>query len=196
MSVPSPEQRIRRLIGIVGGGGSPHALLDILRRLPQDFPVPIVFSLSHEPGFLESLAVWLEQRSSFEVLVAEEDGILPAPGNVYVLASEPYAELEQGRLRFRPGGRDYQAKNVLFRSMARELGPGAIAVILSGMDSDGAEGMKAVRNAGGFTIAQDEATSAIYVIARFAVELDAVCELLPIQEIGPRLLSLVTESNV
>ncbi len=192
MNVPSPDERTCRLIGIVAATGGPQALAEILGVLPRDFPVPIVISLTLVPSFVEELAARLNQHARLEV-VAVKDETVPAPGKIYVSAGDPYVELVQGRLRFRPSGRDDQAKNVLFRSMAQELGPGAVAVILSGMGSDGAEGMKVVRDAGGFTIAQDKATSVIYGIAGFAVELDAVCESLPIQEIGPRLLSLVAE---
>jgi chemotaxis response regulator CheB len=81
--------------------------------------------------------------------------------------------------------------DLLFGSMAREQGSGAVAVILTGMGADGAAGMKKVREAGGYTIAQDWATSVVYSKARFAVKLDAVCESLPLEQIAPRLLELV-----
>jgi len=58
------------------------------------------------------------------------------------------------------------------------------------MGSDAAEGMKEVRDAGGYTIAQDESTSLVYSTPRFAVEINAACESLPIKEIAPRLLAL------
>jgi two-component system chemotaxis response regulator CheB len=85
--------------------------------------------------------------------------------------------------------------DLLFRSMAREQGPGAVAVVLTGMGSDGAAGMKEVRDAGGYTIAQDEATSRVYVKARLAVQLDAVCESLSLERIAPRLVELVAVSS-
>jgi two-component system, chemotaxis family, protein-glutamate methylesterase/glutaminase len=75
--------------------------------------------------------------------------------------------------------------------MARDVGPGALAVILTGMGDDGSEGMKEVRDAGGYTIVQDSATSAVYGTAKLAVQLNAACESLPILEIAPRLLELI-----
>jgi two-component system chemotaxis response regulator CheB len=63
-------------------------------------------------------------------------------------------------------------------------------VILTGMGIDGAQGVKEVRDAGGFTIAQDESTSIVYSMPRFAVEMDAACESLPLREIAPRLLAV------
>jgi two-component system chemotaxis response regulator CheB len=65
-----------------------------------------------------------------------------------------------------------------------------VAVILTGMGADGAEGMKEVRDSGGYTIAQDETTSLIYGTPGFAVQIHAACESLPLQEIAPRLLTL------
>ncbi len=85
-------------------------------------------------------------------------------------------------------------RNALFRSMARDVGSGALAVILTGMGSDGAEGMKEVHDAGGYTIVQDRSTSVVYGTADFGVQLNAVCESLPIHEIAPRLVNLVATS--
>jgi two-component system chemotaxis response regulator CheB len=85
--------------------------------------------------------------------------------------------------------------DLLFRSMVREQGPGAVAVVLTGMGSDGAAGMKEVRDAGGYTIAQDQATSLVDLKARYAVQLDAVSESLPLERIAPRVLELVASSS-
>ena len=79
---------------------------------------------------------------------------------MYTAGTERLLQIEHGRFRFaQPESRHYNTMVLLFRSMARELGIGAIAVILTGIGSDGAAGMKEVREAGGYTIAQDEATS-------------------------------------
>ena len=80
----------------------------------------------------------------------------------------------------------------LFRSMARELGPRAVAVILTGMGVDGAEGMKEVHDSGGYTVTQDESTSLIYGTPRCAVRLNAAHESLALQEIAPKLIELVS----
>jgi two-component system, chemotaxis family, protein-glutamate methylesterase/glutaminase len=77
--------------------------------------------------------------------------------------------------------------------MARDQGSRAVAIILSGLGQDGAEGMKEVRDAGGHTIIQDESTSIMFETARRAVALDAACESLPVQEIAPRLVALAAD---
>jgi two-component system chemotaxis response regulator CheB len=80
--------------------------------------------------------------------------------------------------------------DVLFESIAREYGPTAVACLLTGMGRDGAAGLLDVRRAGGFTIAQDEATSIVYGMPREAVILGAAESILPLGEIGPALAAI------
>jgi two-component system chemotaxis response regulator CheB len=80
--------------------------------------------------------------------------------------------------------------DVLFESIAEEIGPRAIACLLTGMGKDGAAGLLAVRRAGGLTLAQDEATSVVYGMPREAVALDAAERVLPLEEIGPTIARL------
>jgi two-component system, chemotaxis family, protein-glutamate methylesterase/glutaminase len=77
--------------------------------------------------------------------------------------------------------------------MARDQGSRAVAIILSGLGQDGAEGLKDVRDAGGHTIVQDESTSIVFEMARSAVALNAACESLPVHEIAPRLVALAAD---
>jgi two-component system chemotaxis response regulator CheB len=176
---------------MVGATGAFEALSIILNRLPREFQLPILFVWSMPDVFLEGTVARLAHRSSLPV-VAVEDEQVPQAGNVYVAGTDRNLLFEQGRLRFI--GRDpksHDTMDVLFHSMARELGTGAVAVILSGMSKDGAQGLRAVRDAGGFTIAQDEATSIVYGMPWEAVRLNAACESLAVQHIAPRLLELV-----
>jgi two-component system chemotaxis response regulator CheB len=154
------------MVGIVGASGVQHATPIILSGLPGDFPTPLLVVAAMPDEFTDRFVTYLATKSALPVARAE-DGQVPRPGNVYVAGTDPYLLLDAGRLRFHERGpRAYDAKNALFRSMARELGSRAIAVILTGMGTDGAEGMKAVRDAGGHTIAQDEATSLVYGMPR------------------------------
>jgi two-component system, chemotaxis family, protein-glutamate methylesterase/glutaminase len=192
MDRPLREPVTPRLIGIVAASGGPAALGEILGGLPPDFPVPILVVQSVHPDFLEKLVMRLNDRCLLQVIAAR-DGQVPEPGRVYVASDDPGLLVVQHRLRLeRRDSRSHDdSKNALFRSMARDQGSGAVAVILTALAPDGVEGMKAVRDAGGYTIVQDQATSVIYGPAEIAVRLDAVCESLPLQEIAPRLLSLM-----
>jgi two-component system chemotaxis response regulator CheB len=189
MDRTSREPETRRAVGIVAGTGGPQALAEILAGLSRDFTAPILVVMSMRGYLLAPFVAWLGERCPLEVTVAA-DGDDPEPGRVYVGSGDPHLLIEQGRLRLRPGGSGDQPKDALFRSMARDLGPRAIAVVLTGMGRDGAEGMKEVRDAGGFTIAQDESTSLVYSTPRFAVEANAARESLPLEAIAPGLLEL------
>jgi two-component system chemotaxis response regulator CheB len=180
------------LIGIVAASGGIQALAEILGDLPREFPVPILVVQSIHPAFLEEFVARLDNQCLVEVVVAE-DGQVPEPGKVYVASEDPFLLLVEGRLRLdrRDPLTTREPKNALFRSMARELGSGALAVILTGISPDGAAGMKEVRDAGGYTIVQDEATAVVAATPLFALRLNAACESIPIQEIAPRILELV-----
>jgi two-component system chemotaxis response regulator CheB len=182
-----------RLIGIVAATGGLEALAEILRGLPREFPSPILVVMNMPDDFLKPIVARLAEKSLIPVTVAE-DGLVPEPGKVYVASATGQCHLliVQGRLRLveREAG-VYNSKDILFHSMARELGPGAVAVTLTGMGMDGADGMKKVRDSGGYTIAQDASTSLIYGTPGFAVRLNAVCESLPLPEIAPRLRALI-----
>jgi two-component system chemotaxis response regulator CheB len=95
------------------------------------------------------------------------------------------------RLSFAPPLRGHRpSADVLFQSVAKSVGPHAIGVILTGMGEDGAEGMLAIRAAGGHTLAQDEASSVVYGMPRAAVERGAVEKVLPLGEMGAYLNAL------
>ncbi len=80
--------------------------------------------------------------------------------------------------------------------MARSLGPLALGVLLTGMGEDGAEGLRDIRERGGYTIAEDESTAVVYGMPAAAVRLGAVCELLPLHEIAPRIVGLLSAREV
>jgi two-component system chemotaxis response regulator CheB len=191
MDQPSREPATVRLIGIVSASGGLQALPEILGSLPQEFPVPILVLPRIHPEYLKELVARLDAKCLLQVTVAE-DGQVPEQGRVYVASDDLRLVVAQGRLLLERGNPDCKrvTANALFRSMARDVGSGALAVILTGMGDDGAEGMKEVRDAGGYTIVQDRATSVVYGTAKLAVQLNAACESLPIQEIAPRLVAL------
>jgi chemotaxis response regulator CheB len=195
MGHQSLEPGPARMVGIVGASGVLQAIPTILSMLPQDFPAPILVVVAMPDTNVSPVASRFAEKSRLPVATAE-GGRMPESGNVYVAGTERLLLIEQGRLRFaQRESRLDNTMDLLFRSMAREQGPGAVAVVLTGMGSDGAAGMKEVRDAGGYTIAQDQATSLVYLKARYAVQLDAVCESLPLERIAPRLLELVAPNS-
>ena len=190
---PPPQRRRDRWKTVVIGAstGGIEALLQLLAAYSEDCPPTLI--VQHIRGdFLSGLARRLDRNCAAKVGQATGGALIQAgqvwlaPGNSEHLALAPGA----GRCRLVPdapvsGHRP--AVDVLFRS-AVQLGPEVVAVLLTGMGSDGADGMAEIRAAGGWTIAQDEASSTVYGMPRSAVELGAVAQQLPIDRIGGAVL--------
>jgi two-component system chemotaxis response regulator CheB len=178
------------VIAICASTGGPAALRAVLGKLPADFPLPVLVVQHMTPGFTASFARWLEHDLAPPVALAADgkrarSGVWIAPDGAHLLLERSM------RMRLdttTPGTPHRPAGDALLNSVAASGHKGAIAVVLTGMGRDGAEGTAAVRAAGGMTIAQDEGTSAIYGMPRAAVELGAQI-VLPLDEIGDVLIS-------
>jgi two-component system chemotaxis response regulator CheB len=178
-------------VAIAASTGGPRALLSLLGSLPTAFEIPILVVQHMSPGFVGRLAEWLDTAVSLPVRVAE-NGDVPGCG-VWIAPEDAHLVLRPGGTlgldRATPGTPHRPAADVLFRSVASTAGAGAVAIVLTGMGSDGAAGSAAVRAGGGVTIAQDEASSAIYGMPRAAAEQGAE-HVLALEDIGPALLAL------
>ncbi len=157
-------RRAWRVIGVASSTGGPGALATIFKPLPADFPVPIVVVQHVTPGFATGLAEWLDSETKLRVKLAAH-GNEPAPGHVLVAPDDYHL-----RINFRGVVELYRAEpyrglrpsaNYLFHSLARIYGSRALGVILTGMGDDGAEGMEALHDAGGLTVAQAERSSVV-----------------------------------
>lgn len=180
-------------LGIVASTGGPNALAKLLAGLGLNVPVPILLVQHITPSFLKGFVTWLNDISPMPVVEAL-DGQNPKPGSVYVAPAERHLLLERGRLRLDDGAPvcvQRPSGTVLFRSMARSQGAHCLGVLLTGMGEDGAAGLRDLREAGGFTIAEDETTAVVYGMPAAAVGMGAVCESLPLDGIAPRVLQLL-----
>lgn len=189
-SVPAPRGSV---IGICTSTGGPHALATILAGIPADFAVPILIVQHIAAGFEDGLARWLDAAVPLPVRLAEHGapalpGVSIAPdGADLVLAADGVLLLD----RTLPAGLHRPSADVLLHSIARRAESAGVAVVLTGMGRDGADGLAAVRQAGGFTIAQDEATSAVYSMPREAAKSGAL--ILPLGEIAGALTTVALE---
>ncbi len=192
--IPVPSPGPFHMLGVVASTGGPNALTQLLGGLPASFPLPILLVQHITASFLDGFVSWLGGVCPFSVRLAR-DGEIPAPATVYLAPADRHLTVEGGRLRLtadepvclqRPSG------TVLFRSMARSFGSLALGVLLTGMGEDGAEGLLDVRERGGYTIAEDESTAIVYGMPATAARLGAVCELLPLHEIAPRIVGLLS----
>jgi two-component system chemotaxis response regulator CheB len=181
-----------RLIAIGASTGGPPALQAVLGKLPAGLPVVVVQHIS--PGFVQGLARWLNETTPLRVKVAESGEALQ-PGTVYLAPDGRHLLVTAGGHAWlkvsSPVGGHRPSATVLFQSVAQSYGPAAVGVLLTGMGKDGAQGFKALHDAGAHTIAQDEATCVVFGMPKQAIALGAVKEVLPLEQIGARLEALI-----
>ncbi|MBM4110097.1 MAG: chemotaxis-specific protein-glutamate methyltransferase CheB [Phycisphaerae bacterium] len=183
---PGPDRTKSPSGGIIAIGastGGPHALAAALPR-GKELQAPVVIVQHIDRAFAPGLAEWLARETGHTVVIAHE-GQVPTTGTVYVACSNDHLVLERGRFEHRAEPRHLAHRpsvDVFFESLVRQ--PCGVAVLLTGMGRDGAEGLRALRRAGWHTIAQDQATSVVWGMPGAAVALDAAVEVLPIQRIA------------
>jgi two-component system chemotaxis response regulator CheB len=152
------------VVGVVGSTGAPRVLRDLLAGLPADFPAPIVVVQHTERGFATALVSWLATATKLSVKLAR-DGDSAAPGEVVVAGDDAHVEVTlDGRVRlrsgdivdgFRPSG------TVLLSSLAVAFGRRALGIVLSGMGTDGADGLGAICAAGGTAVVEDPESAVV-----------------------------------
>lgn len=184
-----------RAVAIGVSTGGPAALVEILRGLPHGFPLPILLVIHIGRVFAPAFAEWLDGQSPIRVAYAADGDPLPPVGQGRVLMASPdsHLVLRQGTLRLTRDPERHSCRpsvDVLFASLAQELGADCAACLLTGMGKDGAEGLLAIRRAGGTTIAQDEATSVVFGMPKEAIMLGAAEQILPLHKIAPALGAL------
>lgn len=179
------------LIAIGASTGGPAALQSLLGALPSDLAAAVLVVQHVDAQFAASFAGWLDAQTALPVRLAQP-GDQPQPGQVLVAGREDHLILHpNGRLDYTPEPLSYAYRpsvNVLFHSLAQHYRGPLQGVLLTGMGRDGANGLLAIRQAGGHTIAQDRASSAIYGMPKAAMELNAATEILPLQAIPATLL--------
>ena len=176
----------RSIVAIGSSTGGPTALLSILERLPGDLPVPVVIAQHIAEGFVPGLVSWLDSGSELTIQVAA-DGREARPGYVYVAPTGTNLIMDGMIMRSeepRTGELYIPSADSLFDSVCETFGRGAVGVILTGMGSDGARGLKCMLEAGAVTIAQDEETSTVFGMPKAAAERGAAEVVLPIEDIA------------
>jgi two-component system, chemotaxis family, protein-glutamate methylesterase/glutaminase len=194
---PLQPHRLARspaVIAIGASTGGPGAVLEVLRKLPPGLETPILVVLHINPPFESAFTDWLDAQIARRVVRAENGAaVADLRGRVAVAPGGKHLIVRQGRLALTLDEERHSCRpsvDVLFESIARELGASTSACLLTGMGRDGAAGLLKIREAGGLTIAQDEATSVVYGMPREAALLGAATYVLPLGEIGIRLGAL------
>jgi two-component system, chemotaxis family, protein-glutamate methylesterase/glutaminase len=200
-ATPSPAPRLpgrpkpteMRIIALGASTGGPLVLQTIFSRLPKDLPVPLVVVQHIAPGFLQGLLEWLQQTTGFPMHVAAHGERL-LPGHVYFAPDGHHIGVEaDGRAALSsdpPENGLRPSVSFLFRSMAKNFGSKAIGVLLTGMGRDGAEELRAMREQGAITFAQDQASSVVHGMPGEAIKLEAAAHVLPPEGIAESLQDL------
>jgi two-component system chemotaxis response regulator CheB len=183
------------LVTVAASVGGIEALSTILAALPADFPVPIAVVL-HRTADLPNLQAQVLGRHTRLAVKIAEPGEPLLPGTVYLAPPQLHLTVRPDRTVGLTDGHRIRhllsSANPLFASAAEVLGGRVLAVVLTGGDRDATDGVQAVRAGGGVVLAQDEATSAVFAMPRSAIETGCVDRVLPLADIAPALVELVT----
>lgn len=180
------------LIAIGASTGGVEAVRTVLTNIPKDCP-PIVIAQHMPPGFTGRFAARLDELCAITVVEAQ-DRLPLERGHAYVARGDYHLRVERssGQLKCRLAHDDLTSGHrpsvdVLFESVAKIVGPMAVGAILTGMGRDGARGLKLMRDAGAYTVGQNQATALVYGMPRVAFEEGAVVEQAPLEAIAARL---------
>ena len=183
-----PSDKRARLVAIGSSAGGPPALAQVLGGLPPNFAAPIVIVQHLDEKFAPGLAEWLDGQTPLTVRLARP-GDSPRPGTVLLAGTGDHLVFTGPTLLgYTPEPVEYPYRpsvDAFFESAARHWRGDILGVLLTGMGRDGARGLKTLRDKGHHTVAQDQATSAIYGMPKQAAAIGAAVEILPLGEVAP-----------
>ena len=192
--VPSFRPTKRKAIVIIGSStGGPRAVQEVLSWMPRTIPAPILMVQHMPEGFTSSFAQRLNWCTSLDVSEAR-DGDPVRTGKALLAPANYHTLIENKRIILDDGPKVHYVRpsvDVLMKSAAKKYKSGCLGVLLTGMGSDGAEGMRAIKEAGGYTIAQNKETCVVYGMPKAAADLNVVDEMLPLEDIGKKILSVM-----
>jgi len=200
-ATPAPHKAVQRRIDLVAIGtstGGPNALAEVIPQLPKEFPVPVLV-VQHMPAlFTRMLAERLDARSAVRVCEGQPGQklnpgtVCVAPGDFHMTVARKGLDLVLETNQDQPENSCRPAVDVLFRSVARNYGPHALGIVLTGMGFDGAKGAKAIRDAGGEVIVQDESSSVVWGMPGAVVAAGATDQVYPLARMSQEVVRRVS----
>ncbi|MBS9436353.1 chemotaxis response regulator protein-glutamate methylesterase [Photorhabdus noenieputensis] len=189
-----------KLIAVGASTGGTEAIKNLLQPLPVTSPA-LLITQHMPPGFTRSFAERLNKLSQITVKEAE-NGERILPGHAYIAPGDRHMELCRNGADYQVLITDAPAVNrhrpsvdVLFRSVAKFAGRNAVGVLLTGMGSDGAAGLLEMKQAGAYTLAQDEASCVVFGMPRAAIQMGAVHEVMDILKMSKRMLAKISSGQ-
>ena len=196
--IGSSEARIKvEIIAIGASTGGPAVISDILSTLPATLPAPILVVQHITQGFIDGFAHWLNESCNLHVKLARNNEIL-LPGVVYLAPDDYHLKVNSSRIRLsqdEPHKFHRPSATILFQSVAEVYKNRAMGILLTGMGNDGAYGLKSLRYAGAYTIAQDKDSSVIFGMPMEAIKLNAADKVLSPEEITIEIQRLCQSSS-
>ena len=189
----SPVRHGEGLLVVGASTGGPSAIQRVLMELPASYPFPVIVVQHMPPVFTRQFAMRLERNTSLNCKEAEDgDTLLPgrvlvAPGGFHLVISGSDTRVAKV-VRKRDGDRYVPSVDISMKSAANAYGSTAIGVVLTGMGSDGAQGLLEISQAGGMTIAESEESAVVYGMPRAAVSSGAAQAVLHLDGIGKKIL--------
>jgi two-component system chemotaxis response regulator CheB len=194
----NPHNRLyskKEIVAIGSSTGGPKALQEVIPLLPADFPFPLLMVQHMPKAFTGPFAQRLSGISHIKVVEAEGGEIIK-PGVAYLAPGDKHMSIRRDgkdgvRIFISEEPKDLinrPSVTVMMKSVAEEYHEKSIAVMLTGMGSDGLDGMSAIKKYGGSTIAQDEATCVVYGMPKAVVDAGVVDKVLPLYKIAEELI--------
>jgi two-component system chemotaxis response regulator CheB len=181
------------VLAIACSTGGPQALSKLLQALPGIFPCPIIIAQHIADGFATSMVQWLDGITELQVQLAQVNDVLTA-GRVYILPPEQHLVVKKNH-RLAAVARQasdvyHPSCNLLLESVAEVYREKAVGLIMTGMGSDGCRGIEAIFQKGGKTLAQDEVTSVVFGMNKFAIDKNVIHKILPLEQLAATLLAM------
>ncbi|MCK9604937.1 MAG: chemotaxis response regulator protein-glutamate methylesterase [Methylomonas sp.] len=185
-----------KIVAVGSSTGGTEAIKQVAKMLPADAPAMVV--TQHLPvAFSLSFAKHIDEAGPMYACIAT-DGQLILPGNIYIAPGDKHLRVARDGARYicrlddgPPVNRHKPSVEVLFESVAENVGKNAIGVMLTGMGADGAKAMLQMRDAGAYNIVQDESSSVVWGMPGEAFKQGAAHQVLPLDNIAARIMSLI-----
>lgn len=183
-----------RILVMGASTGGPIAFQQVLSMLPTDLPVPIMIIQHIGTEFIEGMIQWLQKTTGLPIHLAQ-NGQHMLPGHVYMAPDNLHMGVKKGEIielsLSEPEEGLRPSVSYLFRSAAATYGKHAVGVLLTGMGRDGGQGLKAMKDAGAHTIAQDESTSMVFGMPAEAIKLGGAQYIFPLRKIPRKILRIL-----
>ena len=198
-SISADPLRSFKVLCIGASTGGPSAVQEVLSGLGENFPLPVLYAQHLDVGADDKMASWFCQVCPNIPVTLAKDGEIAEKGHVYLAPADTHLVIDYVKdglpvlhLSDEPPERFLRpAVNKLFRSAAKHYKTNCLAVLMTGMGRDGAEGCKEIVDAGGYTIAEDKSTCTVFGMPAAAIELNAATKTLPRDKIASAVLKLV-----